>query len=279
LRFPNVSDFTEIRIAAIGTIIVILFVIDLILALTTKSGGQILPTNSTALIQSDPKGLLSNVLVSAAAVLGSVFAIVFAFSQFFISNIADKYSPRMLGFFRRNPRYVIPYLLVFFSTITSVVLLLLLDILSQGYLYLTAGTITVTFAVSLLAFLIYHDYIYQVVDPLNFSRIVEKQIRSSLNNSTYAETGATALADSAIKATNRGGEEENVIAFINSLANVACDSIRSRASRETENPLFSQVMESLLRIHNAALAKKESNVALHISFKVREINVALNRGA
>src|SRR5208337_973254 len=154
----------------------------------------------------DARSLLSNVLLATSAILGSVFAVAFGFSQFVISRIAREYSPRMLKSFKKSNRYRVAYLLVFFSTIGSVSLLLFSDMLGQTALYLVAAAITVVFAGSLLAFLSYYNYIYQVVDPVSFSQSVEKQIRSSLRDSSYAHDATVALADSAIKATIRGGE-------------------------------------------------------------------------
>jgi hypothetical protein len=233
--------------------------------------------NSTVQIitRGDAKALLSNILLSTAAVSGSIFAVVFGFSQFVVSNIADKYSPKMVTFFRRNLKYKTAYLLLFFSTIGSVSLLLLLDIANEIYLNLIAGSMAVVFTVSLLAFLYYYDYIYQVVNPPSFSRIVEDQIQSS-DNLEFAQTGSAALADMAIKATNRRGEDENVFAFVDSLANVALHSIKGKSREEPRNPLFNQVMESLQKVHEAALAKGDANVTFHISLKVRKIKVALD---
>jgi hypothetical protein len=266
---------SEIVLASVGVVMIVVVTLGLYLFLGVRSGRIILSNSSNVenFPNPDARSLLSNVLLATSAILGSVFAVAFGFSQFVISRIARDYSPRMLKSFKKSNRYRVAYLLVFFSTIGSVSLLLFPDMLGQTALYLVAAAITVVFAGSLLAFLSYYNYIYQVVDPVSFSQSVERQIRSSLRDSDYALDATVALADSAIKATIRGGEEESVMAFIESLTNVAFASIPITGTES----LTKLVMEGLSRIYAAALAKDDQSITNVIAYKFRKIGLELEK--
>jgi uncharacterized membrane protein len=219
--------------------------------------------------------ILPDILPSVAAVLGTVFSIAFAFSLFIIPNIADRYSPRMVSFFTKSRKYRAAYLGLFIFVVTAISLLLVVRILNSAQSLVVASLTVIMFTLGLVIFLRYYTYIYDVVDPRSFSILVENEITLSLDRVAEAKNGLAALADSAIKALNRGGEVENAKTFIDSLANVTLRIVRAGPNDVPGRELTSHLMEEFSRIHNAAQKKGETTVTRHIYLKMRDIGVEL----
>lgn len=89
---------------------------------------------------------LTDVLPPIAAVLGTVFAIAFAFSQFVMPKIAENYGPWMVKYSRSDWRYWWAYSTLFLSVVTVSSLLLVARF--PNPLVETAIGIGVTFAFS-----------------------------------------------------------------------------------------------------------------------------------
>jgi hypothetical protein len=223
----------------------------------------------------------TDILLGVGTILSAVFAIAFGLSQFVISNIAEKYSPRMLIYFQGNLRYRVAYVLVFSSVLLSVTSLLFIgswdETFASWMVILEVGLLTI----SLVAFTFYYSYIYEVVNPIAFSRSVGRsvgrRIPSSPKDVDRLKNGSTALADSAVKAVYRG-EEENVKAVLDALevlakSAMAAPSVPPTAPRD-QTP-FEYVLNDISRIHGVASRKHEANITAYIFLKMREMGVSL----
>jgi hypothetical protein len=215
---------------------------------------------------------LADILPSIAAILGTFFAIAFAFSQFVIPDIAEKYSPRMLRFFRSNWRYRYAYSALFLAVV-GVSSLLLLTRFPDAYVQTAIGVVVVSaFTPVLILALVYFAYIYHVVDPLRFYSSVTDQIKASVNDLESVDQGSRALGDSALKALIRGGEDENVEKCIDSLREVA-GALIARGQQNAD--FFDTVFDQLRRIHSAAQRHGDTSISRHTYLTIREIGADL----
>jgi len=204
---------------------------------------------------------LFDILRTIAGVSATIFAIAFGLSQFVVPSIADKYSPRMLEFFERGRKYWLAYLLIFLSVLFSIAFLAFADALVGTVAFSVFVLIILLFYESLIALSFYFSYVFEVANPLEFCTSIESQIIASLG-SHMVKTGSSALADSAIKALNRGGEEENVKAFLDSLQRIFMALIKpGHVDRESESEF---VLDQIVRVHDTAHKRKETNVTSHI---------------
>ena len=80
---------SEIVLATVGVVVILVVSLSLFLFLGVSSGRIMLSNSSNVenLPSPDARSLLSNVLLATSAILGSVFAVAFGFSQFVISRI------------------------------------------------------------------------------------------------------------------------------------------------------------------------------------------------
>lgn len=219
------------------------------------------------------------IVQAIAAVMAAVFAIAFGLSQFIVPSIADKYSPRMLVLFKREPRYVLAHLLVFFSMFLSVASLLFIESLEGLLRFWMVVALMILFLSGLVAFSFYYSYIYQVADPSRFCSTMKDQVLSSLHDAEFVRNGSAALADSAIKALNRGGENENAKAFLDSLAIIAQELTKKSRENGDDQSIWesiNSVLQDIRRINDAAQAKKETSITNELFFKMREIGVDLH---
>jgi len=216
---------------------------------------------------------LTDILPSIAAILGTFFAIAFAFSQFVIPNIAEKYSPRMVSFFRRDWRYRYAYSALFLSVVTTSSLLLMTRF-PDPYVQTVTGVVVIgAFTPVLIISLVYYAYIYHIVDPLIFYSSVTKQIKASINDVESVDQGSKALGDSALKALIRGGEDENVEKCIDSLKDVAY--VLAGGGDQQKADSFDRVLDQLRRIHDAAQKHGDTSITRYLYFTMREIGVKL----
>jgi len=218
---------------------------------------------------------IGSILQTIAGVSATIFAIAFGLSQFVVPSIADKYSPRMLTFFERGRKYLLAYLLLFLLTFLSITLLIFANALVQSFLSVSVVLlITLLFYYSLIASSFYFAYIFEVANPLEFCMSIKSQIIGSLDKRDSVKNGSSALADSAIKALNRGGEEENVKAFLDSLKSIAIAIMNS-----DDKSAFEFVLDQLLRVHDTAQRKMETNITSHIFGIMEEIGVLIDKSA
>jgi hypothetical protein len=229
------------------------------------------PTNSTG--TGAANSTILDVLPTIATILGTVFSVAFAFSQFVIPRIAEQYSPRILEFFRSDRKYQSAYFFLFISLVATVSLLLFSRILNPFDQTIATAAGTVLFTIVLIIFLWYYAYIYEVVDPLTFLSNLERRLLSPKEKKTNVEKGAKAFADSAIKALMRGGEEDTARAFVNSLGRLVQASLKTDI-RPTDH-FVDNLLNEMLRVYRAADQAKETSITRRIFILMREMSVTL----
>ncbi len=285
-RFREVLDVvsrqwrSEVTFAVAGAVLALLVIIYMGFAINFKvvtvrvavpvGNATTMTTVQFLQYQGSSSSALLEVLLSTAGVMGSVLTVAFGISQFFIGSIADKYSPRMLVFFRANLKYRAAYALVFVSTVIFVAMLLISPSMNAALSFLVGVAMVVLFVASLIAFLFYYAYIYEVLNPLTFCATVEKMVLRSITVPHDVENGVAAIADSAVKSIVRRGEEENVKAFIDSLANIAEEASRASANGA---PAFTRVMDQIERINETAQRERDFEITRHLFLKIRRIGI------
>jgi MFS family permease len=195
-------------------------------------------------------------LQAVSGLLAAIFSIAFGLSQFIVAGIADRYSPQMLDFFRRSLKYKVPYFVIFTSLVVSIAAFLYVNQLN-GYLQFIMATILTTLsAASVVSMSVYYLYLYEIVNPLAFTHYVERLILSSSGRADLSGMGSTALADSAIKAIHRRGEDGHTKSFLDSLARIAI-AVRSQ-------PVFGSVLDDMIRIQEAATKEQDTKITEYI---------------
>jgi hypothetical protein len=255
---------------------VFISVIIVAFALFDVRSAQIRLGNSTLpVLNVVPRGYsikLTDILPSIAAILGTIFAIAFAFSQFVVPRIAENYSPRMVKYFRSDWRYRCAYSTLFLSVVTVSSLLLVARFPDSSLETGIAVGVMIAFAVVLVFFLVYYNHIYNIIDPESFYNWVANRIRSSIGDLEIVEDGSRALGDSALKALTRRGEDENVEKCIDLLTEVACSLL---GGDDQQQNAFQSVLDQLRRIQDAAERHGDTSVTSHLYATMNKIGAKL----
>jgi hypothetical protein len=234
---------------------------------------------------------LRSILLSIATALSAILAIVFAFSQIILSNISEKYSPHILEKYRGDKRTYITFSLFIMTILFSIFSSLFLKIASSWFKFVIILVVIMLLSSCFYYFIRYFDYIFEVVNPLNFvDRLGHEAARNiELNNEDETRNSITSLGDISLKSLKR--DEDEVVKkildielriFMHYLEIKKREpekySLRSDG-REKRNAAFIYLLNEQLRLFKNALWLKNDNITLEISDKLFDYIFFLLQGS
>jgi len=167
---------------------------------------------SPNLQQFDPSPLIE----VATGSLATILAIVFGLSQILVSDATKQYGPRMAEILRTARRYWFAIAVYSIATVTLLSSLALVHAGAITNLVLALSSIGL-FAAMIVILIDYLRFFQDVVDPLRYSKLVANQLTSRLDLTSQLKNGALALADAAMKAIIRGGDQPSPTPFLDRL--------------------------------------------------------------
>lgn len=242
----------------------------------SRNSSLILPRvnwNTTRLQGFDP----SPVLITEAGALTTIFAIVFGLSQFLISDVGQRYSPKMVVFLRRSRGYWGPLAIYSVSTVFLVSSLTIVHALDPFFNMAIALASTSLFAVAIAALLRYLHFFRIVADPTSFSEVIVKRLTERLNSADELKEGAIALSDAATKAMLRGGEEETTLSFLSSMEKVLEHYLEDRLipPGTFRRQISDEFLKQFVRVYQEAVNRRETGIAEFISSQLYRIGSIL----
>lgn len=227
------------------------------------------------------------VVISA---LSTLLAIVFALSQFIISNIMDKYSVQIIEKYEKNSktrlfiRYICIISFSFFLMLitnlkTTVPVFYLFSIILISYLFIIS-----------FAFLIdYINYMFTLINPLKFVDMQKEDIMMAIlnQNENDVRLGIIAMGDTTIKLM-RKGEEKICLKYIHYFKDIFLDFMtirdkspnlyvikifRSYEKGETKNNILNYILNEYFRIYKESTSLKQDVLSKEIVdglFKILE---------
>ena len=221
----------------------------------------------------------SKVLPVVIASLATILAIVFALSQFILSNIVDKYSVQIIEKYEKSSknRLFIIYILI----IISAFLLLLIPNPNSNLLSVFALIlITYYFIISFVFLINYIYYMFILINPIKFADVQKKDIMKAIinQNENDVKLEIMAMGDIAIKLM-RKGEEKVCLEYIDKLVKIFIEFVVMREKSpdlykvevymvyekgQTKNNVLEYVVNEYLRIYKESVAKKQDVISQHI---------------
>jgi hypothetical protein len=235
----------------------------------------------------------TSILTLIVATLSTILAIVFALSQFILSNIADKYSIQAIEKYENSPKtalfkvYILIITFTFFLLVTSnisetIPLLLLIGLILSIY----------SFIISFGFLIDYIGYMFTIINPSKFADIQKNDVIKaiSLRNDMDTNEGIIAMGDITIKLMRRG-EEKVCLKFINHFKEIFIEFMKLRKenpemyeikvfapyqSEENKNNILDYILNEYLRVYKESLEKKQDVISQKITDNLYEIlNVIL----
>ncbi len=226
---------------------------------------------SPNLQQFDPSPLIE----VATGSLATILAIVFGLSQILVSDATKQYGPRMAEILRTARRYWFAIAVYSIATVTLLSSLALVHAGAITNLVLALSSIGL-FAAMIVILIDYLRFFQDVVDPLRYSKLVANQLTSRLDLTSQLKNGALALADAAMKAIIRGGEQASSITFLDSLEVVLTTYLKSSSSSQsTKDDVLETYVDQFKRVYKEATSKNETTVTSAVIRHLHRISTEL----
>lgn len=118
---------------------------------------------------------ITAILSTIAGALAAILAIVSAISQIIISNLSERYSPYILEIYKNDPK-TMRTLFGFVTVITFSILLLFVNaFIHLTLLFMLLSALLFGFVYSFSLFIKYFQFMFEIINPLEFASILEKK--------------------------------------------------------------------------------------------------------
>lgn len=222
------------------------------------------------------------------ATLVTILAIVFALSQFIISNIVDKYSIQMIENYEKTPETalfriniliiaVAFFLLVIPNLKTFLPLLYMIGIMLSIYLFIISFVFLMEFI----------QYMFTIINPSKFSDTQKTQVINAIisQNEKIVRQDIRSMGDVAIKLI-RKGEEKVGLKYINHFRDIFLEFMELREkypdkyeievfmpyeNKENKNNVFEYIKDEYLRIYKESLSNKQDVLSQKVKDNLFEI--------
>lgn len=221
----------------------------------------------------------SKILPIIIASLATLLAIVFALSQFILSNIVDKYSVQIIDKYEKSSKnrlFIIYILIIVFAFL----LLIIPNSDNNIILVLVRILIIYYFIISFVFLIDYINYMFILINPLKFADVQKKDIMMAIigHEENDVKLEIMAIGDIAIKLM-RKGEEKVCLEYIDKLIKIYLEFIALREKSpelykvevymvyekgETKNNVMEYVVNEYLRIYKESVTKKQDVISQQI---------------
>lgn len=230
----------------------------------------------------------NSILILVVGTLSTILAIVFALSQFIISNIVDKYSVQMIEKYEKSPKiaiFRINILIISFAFF----LLVAPNLIRQLPLFYILGIIlsTYSFIISFVFLIDFIEYMFTIINPSKFADTQKKDIIKAIinRNEKDANLGIIAMGDITIKLM-RKGEEKVGLKYINYFKDIFMEFMDLRQgnpekykievfriyeNKDNKNNVLEYIINEYLRIYKEALLKKQDIISKKVSDNLFQI--------
>ena len=228
---------------------------------------------------------ITAILSTIAGALAAILAIVFAISQIIISNLSERYSPYILERYKNDPK-TMRTLFGFVTVITLSILLLFVNtFLTPAISFMLLSTLLFGFVYSFSLFIKYFQFMFEIINPLEFASILEKETIEYVKkqNEKEIQNYISSLGDISVKSLQRN-EERVCNEYIQTLYNVFEEFLKLKEANpekykpvvnlsyydrdNTKNNILGYVLDQYLRIFKEAVFKKEEGITREISDKL-----------
>ena len=228
---------------------------------------------------------ITAILSTIAGALAAILAIVFAISQIIISNLSERYSPYILERYKNDPK-TIRTLFGFVTVITLSILLLFVNaFLPPAISFILLSTLLFGLVYSFSLFIKYFHFMFEIINPLEFASILEKETIEHIKNQNEKEIQnyISSLGDISVKSLQRN-EERVCNEYIQTLYNVFDEFLKlkeanpekykpvvNRYYRDVKNNILGYVLDHYSRIYKEAIFRKEETIEGEINKKLFSI--------
>lgn len=233
----------------------------------------------------------SKILTLIIGSLTTLLAIIFALSQFILSNIVEKYSTQIIEKYEKSSKNKL-FILYIFIIIFSFLLLAIPNLNTYFPLYylIIISLIIYLFIISFVFLVDYISYMFILINPLKFADIQKNDIMEAIFNQKEEDIkfGIIAMGDITIKLM-RKGEEKACLKYISYLKEIFLDFMELRVESEmylvevfrifeageTRNNVLSYILNEYFRIYKESTEKKQDVISNNISDNLFSILVGV----
>jgi hypothetical protein len=222
------------------------------------------------------------------ATLATILSIVFALSQFIISNIVDKYSIQMIEKYEKTPETALFRVNILIIAITFF-LLVIPNLKTSFPLFYTIGVIfsIYLFIISFIFLIEFIQYMYAIINPSKFSDNQKEQVITAIisQNEKDVREGIRSMGDIAIKLM-RKGEEKVGLKYINHFRDIflkfmelkrkypdkyKIEVFKPYENKENKNNVLEYINDEYLRIFKESLANEQDVLSQKVKDNLFEI--------
>jgi hypothetical protein len=231
---------------------------------------------------------ITAILSTIAGALAAILAIVFAISQIIISNLSERYSPYILERYKNDPKTMRTLFGFVTVIISSISLLLVNAFLPPTISFMLLSVLLFGFVYSFSLFIKYFYFMFEIINPLKFTSILEKKTVEQITNQNEKEIQnyISSMGDISIKSLQRN-EERVCKEYIQTLHNVFEEFLKLKEANlekyksvvnlsyydrdNAKNNILGYVLDQYLRIYKEAVFRKEETIEEEISKKLFSI--------
>lgn len=223
------------------------------------------------------------------ASLSTLLAIVFALSQFILTNIIDRYSMQIIEKYENSSktRLFILYILII---VFSVFLWVTPNLSTFSPLaYLFGIILAIYFFIISFAYLVdYIEYMFNLINPLKFADVQKNDVVQAIRDQKEEDVknGINAMGDITIKLMRRG-EEKICLEYIDYIKNIFLEFMdlkpknpkkykikaapRVQGIKKNRNNVLDYILKEYDRIYRESLTLKQEDISEQISRNLYQI--------
>lgn len=240
----------------------------------------------------DPK-IFNEFLKVIIASLSTLLAIIFALSQFILTNIIDRYSMQIIEKYENSSktRLFIVYILIIVFSFFWWVTPNLNTFVPLAYLF---GIILAIyfFIISFVYLIDYIEYMFNLINPLKFANVQKDDVMQAIidQREEDVKNGINAMGDISIKLMRRG-EEKVCLDYINYLKNIFLEFIDLKSKNpqkykiksvsriyginHNKNNVLEYILKEYDRIYRESLAQKQEDISEQITGNLHKIMIGV----
>ncbi|RJS84991.1 MFS transporter [Methanophagales archaeon] len=228
---------------------------------------------------------ITAILSTIAGALAAILAIVFAISQIIISNLSERYSPYILERYKNDPK-TMRTLFGFVTVITLSILLLFINaFLPPTISFMLLSALLFGFVYSFSSFIKYFYFMFEIINPLEFASILEKETIEHIKNQNEKEIQnyISSMGDISVKSLQRN-EERVCNEYIQTLYNVFDEFFNLKEANpekykpvvnlsyydrdNAKNNILGYVLDQYSRIYKEAVFRKAEGITMETYLKM-----------
>ncbi|MDY6932485.1 MAG: hypothetical protein SVJ22_11300, partial [Halobacteriota archaeon] len=214
--------------------------------------------------------------------MAAILAITFAISQIIISNLSERYSPYILETYKNDPKTKMVLFGFIIVILASVSLLIINTQISKYYSFLFLLVIFCGFVYSLIIFVDYFNFMFEIINPLEFASILKEVTIQHIEDQEEEEIQnyISSIGDTAIKSLQRN-EERVSNEYIQILHHISEEFLKLKESdpekykitahywyydkSKAKNNVIKYILDQYLRIYKKAVLLDEVEILEEIS--------------